>query len=143
MGVGVSEIEIAMHIEESSDADSNNDSDSDSDGTDEDASIGQVKKCNDTNGFVYIMEDQPGRFRVSSSREPARRHLLLLAGNIDLKLRAQYPVAKRLTAETLCHEELLKYQMVGHGGCWFTGLDFRILKCIVETAIGANPKYSR
>ena len=125
-----------MEVKQSSDCEGDSDGTDDVNSIENDVKSMRISTVADqvSNGFLYIMEDQPNRFKVSTSRDPVKRHLIYLASNVDIKLRAKYPVKNMQSAKKKCHSNLKKYLIPGHQE-WFTGLDFRLIKMIVETAI--------
>lgn len=67
-------------------------------------------------GFIYVMQDKPGRFKVGASKDPKFRLKQLQTGNIDLKLRWQEHVSSRMIwREKQVHRGLDKYRILVDG----------------------------
>jgi predicted GIY-YIG superfamily endonuclease len=93
----------------------------------------QDKLMREGPGFVYIMTDSTGRFKVGSSRNVERRLRQLQCGNPDLRVVEQYRTTKRYAAESAAHQTLEDHHH--HWTLeWFHKLDAAKCKQLVEDA---------
>ncbi len=108
----------------------------------------QTKSCKSRGqrdyGYIYIMQDKPGRFKVGSAKCAQRRLRTFQTGNVDMKLLHAEPVSDhRNWREKQVHNAIPReyhYADPNVGSSeWFTGCTFGYLRKLVKRY--ASKKY--
>ncbi len=104
--------------QEEAETESYTDTETETDSSDEDSPSATRPKTRKGEGYIYIMQDKPRRFKVGSSKDPESRLKQLQTGNVDLKLLHTEHVSSRMFwREKQVHRDLDAYRILVDGCC--------------------------